>query len=74
MAIKTYTEQLEEVQAAIEKVEGGAQSYSIGEGGATRTVTRATLETLYQREKYLRTMAARESRGGGINVSFGLPK
>jgi hypothetical protein len=70
---KTYAQQLEEVQTAIGKIEGGAQSYTIGEGGATRTVTRATLRDLYDREKFLRTMAAREE-AGGIRINYGLPK
>ena len=56
MAIKTYTEQLESVQAAIDKIESGTQS-SVYNG---RTITRGDLEQLYVREKWLRTRAAQE--------------
>lgn len=60
MAIKTYTEQLEEVQTAIAAVESGAQMYQLN----GRMVTRGSLSTLYKREEYLRKMVTRESRGG----------
>ena len=60
MAIKTYTEQLESVQAAIEKIESSGQAYSIG----GRTLTRADLPTLYEREKRLIALVNKESRGG----------
>lgn len=66
---KTYSEQLDEVQAAITAIETtGVQSYSI----AGRSLTKADLATLYEREKYLRAMADRESRGG-IRVRGGTP-
>ncbi len=68
MAIKSYTEQLEEVQAAISKIETKGQSHS-AEG---RSMTRADLEALYKREQYLRQMADRESRGG-ISFRAGTP-
>lgn len=58
MAIKTYTEQLEEVQDAIEKVLTG-QSYSI----AGRALTRPDLDTLYAQEARLRPLADAESAG-----------
>ena len=74
MAIKTYTQQLEQVQTAIAKIEGGAQSYTIGEGGATRQVTKATLRDLYVREQWLRKQASREANGGGICITYGMPK
>ena len=60
MAIKTYNEQLEEVQAAIAAIEGGSQSYTIG----GRSLSRGNLKDLYEREKWLRTMANRETNGG----------
>lgn len=60
MAIKTYTEQLEECQTAISAVMTG-QSYSMPSG---RSLTRADLGTLQDRERYLRDMVARENRGG----------
>jgi hypothetical protein len=59
MAVQTYTEQLEAVQTAIEKVLAG-QSYSIG----GRTLTRADLDSLTKREQYLRAMVDRENNGG----------
>lgn len=68
MAIKTYTEQLEEVQDAISAICGGAQSYMIG----GRSLTRASLGQLHQREQYLRRMAAREANGG-IRLRGGTP-
>lgn len=74
MAIKTYTQQLEEVQSAISKIESGAQAYTIGEGGATRTLTRANLADLYKREARLIILVERESRGGGIGINYGMPK
>lgn len=59
MAIKTYTEQLESVQAAIQAIEGGAQSYSI----SGRAMSKADLGTLYQREENLMPKALREQSG-----------
>lgn len=49
MAIKTYAEQLAEVQAAITKIVEGGQSYTIKD----RSYTRADLAVLYERESYL---------------------
>lgn len=69
MAVKTYAQQLEEVQTAIASIESGAQSYSI----AGRSLSRADLKTLYDREKWLRTMAAREEAGGKISIQYGVP-
>lgn len=69
MAIKTYSQQLEEVQEAIAKVESKSQSHVVGE----RTLTRADLETLYKREQWLRGKVAQESRGGRIRVRYGVP-
>lgn len=68
MAVKTYSEQLEEVQAAIAAIEGGAQSYSIGD----RSLSRGNLKALYEREAYLRAMVAR-SESGGLKPKYGLP-
>ena len=59
MAIKTYTEQLESVQAAIEKIESGAQSYSQKD----RSQSKADLATLYEREERLIPLANKESSG-----------
>jgi hypothetical protein len=60
MAIKTYTEQLESVQTAIEKIEGGSQSYSID----NVNYSRADLDTLYKREERLLKKVNKQSNGG----------
>lgn len=68
MAVEDYATQLERVQSAIAAIEGGAQSYSI----AGRSLSRADLRTLYEREAWLRKMVDRVSRGG-IRVRLGTP-
>lgn len=65
---QTYSEQLDRVQDAIAAIESGAQSASITTGTFTRSWTKADLAALYKREEWLRSMVARESGGGGINV------
>jgi len=55
----TTEEQLEAVQAAIAKIESGAQSYGI----AGRNIQRADLATLYAREKALKKTLYRQKRG-----------
>jgi len=60
MAIKTYAEQLESVQQTIERIETTGQAYGI----SGRSLTRADLNTLYEREKYLRRQVNRAARGG----------
>lgn len=65
----TYSDQLASVQAAIAKVEARGQQYEVQNDGALRKNVRAELSTLYAREKYLRGMAKRETRGRlGIGV------
>ncbi|HYD29202.1 hypothetical protein [Brevundimonas sp.] len=59
MAIKTYEQQLESVQAAIAEVEGGAQSYEMD----GRTLTRGDLATLYAREERLLGLVRRGTAG-----------
>lgn len=66
----TYAEQLASVQDAIAEIESGGQEVEV-EGDKK---TRADLDTLYRRERYLRGMAARESRGGGIRTRRIVPK
>lgn len=61
MAIKTTEEQLEAVQAAIEKVEAG-QAVSF----AGRSITRADLHVLYEREERLLQRYQRENATGGM--------
>ncbi len=67
MAIESYTTQLERVQLAIAKIEGGAQSYTTASG---RQLSRGDLAELYEREQWLRAQVARETGGssGGIRV------
>ena len=74
MAVKTYTEQLESVQNAIAQIEAHGQSYQIMDGGSQRMLTRANLKDLYARETWLRKMADKESGGGGIRYSVGVPR
>jgi len=65
MAIKTYTEQLESVQAAIALIESNAQSAQF----QGRSWTKADLKTLYDREARLLPLAGRELTGRrGIRV------
>ena len=62
MALKTITEQLEEVQAAITAVMAG-QSYRIGDV----SFNRASLGQLQDRERYLRTIYRAEQGGGRVS-------
>jgi len=61
MAIKSYAEQLEEVQAAISAIVTGAQNYAIG----NRSLTRANLDTLYKQEERLLGMVGRQNGTAG---------
>lgn len=57
--MRTLEQQLADIDAAIEKIESGAQEYSIG----ARRVRRADLASLYaQRDKILWQIAARDGR------------
>lgn len=67
--MSSLQERLERVQTAIAAIESGAQEATY-EG---RSITRAKLETLYEREKYLEQRIARQSRGGGIRTRGGVP-
>lgn len=64
MAIQTTTEQIEQLQAAITKIEAGAQSYTVQGASGGVTYTRADLATLYQRLDRLQAQLSRESAGG----------
>jgi len=57
---KTYAEQLDDVQAAIEAIELGEQSFVLNGRG----VTRANLDDLYEREERLRRKVGKLARGG----------
>ncbi len=71
MAVKTYTEQLEEVQAAISAVLTAGQTYTIGR----HSFSRGDLLALNSMEKRLRILAIREAAGvsGGIRVRGVVP-
>jgi len=69
VALKTTLEQLQEVQDAISAVMAG-QAYSIG----GRSVTKANLDALHEREKYLEQKYYREQAGATRNrVEFRRP-
>ncbi len=68
MTILTYAEQLEQVQSAITKILTLGQSH----GSDGRSMSRADLGALQEREKWLRTMVARET-AGGITMRAGTP-
>ena len=68
MAFKTTLEQLEAVQAAIEKVELGQ---SVTMSGVS--LTRGDLKALYAREERLQQKYARE-QGTGLTVNTGIPR
>lgn len=65
---ETLQEKLDRVQQAIAAIENGGQNVAY-EG---RSVTKADLKTLYDREKYLEMRIARQSRGG-IRTRGGVP-
>lgn len=70
MAIKTTLEQIEEVQTAISRIIGGAQSWMMGD---TR-VTEADLGKLEERERRLLAIFNRTKNRGGrllLNISDG---
>lgn len=67
--MSSLEEKLERVQAAIAAIESGAQEVTY-EG---RSITRAKIEALYEREKYLEQCLARKNRGGGIRTRGGVP-
>ena len=64
----TLEDKLSRVQTAIESIENGGQNVSY-EG---RSVTKADLKTLYEREKYLEIRIDRKRRGG-IRTRGGVP-
>lgn len=68
MTILTYTEQLEEVQAAITAVLSAQEAVYNGQ-----RVRKADLQWLHEREKYLRPLADREANGGGIKITGAVP-
>ena len=67
--MSSIQDKLDRVRAAIEAIETGGQSISY-EG---RSVSKADLKTLYEREAYLEQRLARQQRGGGIRTRGGSP-
>lgn len=61
---KTYTQQLDDVQAAIDKIEGSFQKYKVSSGSSEREGEYARLQVLYSQRETLETKVAREARGG----------
>jgi len=66
VAIKSYEEQLEEVQKAISAVMNG-QEYQLGR----MRMRKADLQFLHQREIYLRAMIEREKHGTRTLAGWG---
>jgi len=60
MAVKTYTEQLEEVQVAISRLMNDGQAWTQGQ----RARTEARLADLEARERRLQRLVSRQQRGG----------
>lgn len=69
MPVKTYTEQLEQVQAAIDAIELRGQRYTID----GRSFDKGDLKVLYEREERLRRAVVRES-AGGLAPKYGTPQ
>ena len=67
--MKSYKEQLETVQKAIEIIELHGQSHSIDGDGERITLTRANLSVLHSREKRLMGLVHREEHG---SISYGI--
>lgn len=68
MTIASYSDQLVSVQTAISTIESGNQSYTL----LGRSFTKADLQVLYDREKWLRSKVSREA-AGGIRVQRVIP-
>ncbi|SMF80753.1 hypothetical protein [Pseudobacteriovorax antillogorgiicola] len=68
--MKSYREQLEAVEKAIEAAEKN-QEFEIEVGGNRRRHKKANLADLYKRETFLRRMVARE---GGRDIILGVPE
>ncbi len=70
MAIKSYREQLEAVQKAIEAAQTN-QEFELEVAGNRRKHRKANLKDLYQREAFLIRMIQREEGG---DVILGVPQ
>ncbi len=65
--MKSYKEQLEEIQKAISDILSGAQEASYN----GQKVKKADLNVLFTQEKYLRGKVSRNPNGGGDGESGG---
>lgn len=68
MSLEIKQAQLASVRSAITTIEGGAQSITV----LGRNYTRATLQSLYDRERQLEQDIARLERGGS-RMRLGVP-
>lgn len=66
MPVKTYAEQLLDVQEAIYQIEKYGQSYTV----QGLTYNRANLADLYKREEFLRVAADREANSSTGTIEF----
>lgn len=73
MTLAEATQELTDIKAAINRIQGtasqsGSQEYSTG----SLRFVRAPLETLYKRRDYLEVMVSRLTKGGAVtNPIFG---
>lgn len=67
---RTIQEQLDDVDAAIAKIENGAQEYRMSDG---RGMSRGDLGSLYAERQRLEKKLSRSVRGG-ISVRLGAPR
>ena len=70
MAIKTTTEQLEEVQTAISSIMSGAQEVWVG----GKKYVAPDLDVLNRREEMLLRRYRSEQGSGGIAINVGIPR
>lgn len=70
MATTTLEQDLERVRDAIAKIESGASSYTLSTSAGNSSVTKADLNTLYEREAVLIARIDRASRGGTMRVMY----
>jgi hypothetical protein len=67
--LRTYLEQLADVQRAIQEIEATGAENEIEVNGNRRWVKRGDLATLYKREAWLKQMIHRECGGGYTPVT-----
>jgi hypothetical protein len=69
--MKTYREQLDSVQKAIEAIETSGQEADLEVNLNRRSIKRGDLKELYRREAFLRRMVERED---GLGTSIVVPE